>query len=271
MTQRIDQLTEPPRVGRSYNVPCLVPQSFEAETNPLESNPLLSEAEKLWLSGMRPVLLPHHADPELGEPIGHYHIDLRFLSASRLQAFTEFAEGTIKNTLDFHDLLGFVNVHQQGVSDEVFALEWRHLKCHRTIPKTPLDRPLNRRGFEYLQSFIGKPLDCGRCPHRGVSVAAAPRQEGSQVVCPGHGLIIDLKKGQVVGMTHRQFEPKLCVWLLYLWGIRHSVEYLSGSIEYGDYYLQLIVAAEQQVEDQEKRLDACLSRIEQKAARAKWK
>jgi hypothetical protein len=217
---RVDQLTQPPIVGQFYDVPCIgVEQpavSSLRRSCSRELLPWMSEDEFAWVESLRPVLLPYHADPEMGEPIGHFHIDLRFLSDLRLHDLTQFVKATLQRELSPPELLYFVDV-MPILENPSAALTWVNLQCHRQMPEFPADTAQDPVSFAYLQSFVGQPLDCGRCPHRGVYVASGQRTQSNQVVCPGHGLLIDLDQAIVMGSTLKAYHPKPTRSFILLW------------------------------------------------------
>lgn len=207
----IDQLTSPPRIGRSYEVPCLVPTEKFRLQSKADILQFHSEAMWDWLNGIRPVLLPLHEDPQLGVPVNHYHIDLRFCSPLRLQAFQDSMIDRMPPTIEWHHAVDlYTEAHHPS-----FRLEWLSLNCYRHFPEF-VPQPQHKQFYQFLRSFVGKPLECGKCPHRSMNVAALSRlgNQDERVVCPGHGLIIDLKQNRVVGLMMHEVKVTLLLVLL---------------------------------------------------------
>jgi hypothetical protein len=211
MTVRIDQLTEPPRVGRSYLVPCLVPRNRDTQNLEESLSDFHGKVYRDWVMGVRPVLLPLHEDSELGTAQEHYHIDIRFCSELRLRDFRDSSKSFTSHEIKLHEM---VNSHEEFLED-FFRLEWLNLKCYRHLPEfTPTIQ--TRAGYQFLKSFVGKSVDCGKCPHRGLHIASVQRSgnAGDRVVCPGHGLIIDLKTNRVIGLMSQEVKSTLAYFLV---------------------------------------------------------
>ncbi len=225
MATRIDELTAPPVVGQFYEVPCLIPldHSKLMSTTATDRSQLENYSTESWISEMRPVLLPGHSDPELelGLPIPHYHIDLRFLSDERLYAYTKFLEAQTQRTFTVSELMLAVNAYLLADLECIddLLLRWTPLECYREMPEFPGGGYHNPPAAAYLESFVGQPLVDGRCPHKGMQVICAPRLKGKEggdiVVCPGHGLIIDLNRGCVIGTRAKEYKVKIS--LLWSW------------------------------------------------------
>jgi hypothetical protein len=170
MTVRIDQLTEPPRVGRSYLVPCLVPRSRDTQIIKESLSDFHSEAYRDWVMGVRPVLLPLHEDSELGVAQQHYHTDVRFCSELRLRDFRDSSKSFTSHEIKLHEM---VNSHEEFLEKGDLAVRG--------------DRPfslvcLSLESVAVLNALCGlsvfEKLDC---PRRFVLPVAVPLNVGCQV------------------------------------------------------------------------------------------
>jgi hypothetical protein len=155
--------------------------------------------ETQWVLTARPLLLPFHEDPELGQPMTHAHFDYRFCSNRQLKQVRRHAEALLGHPMSDSELVRFISFVPQSLIEDLFEIRWFHRKCYRAFPD--FDYPIlsaQQRGF--LRQFVGKPLDCGQCPHRGLYVMNLPRvpSQPHRVVCRGHGLTIDVEQQVVV-------------------------------------------------------------------------
>lgn len=158
MIPRIDAIDGPPEVGRYYLVPCATLDSGE----------------------IRPVLLPAHADPELGVPQKHFHNDTRFLTLD--------AEGKMW-------ALANIIAERPWCRPTAVEIKWRRRKCRRAMQ---LIWPTNTHPL-YLK-MVRKYADArlgDRCPHRGFPTALMPIENGARV-CPWHGLRWCVRTGRLV-------------------------------------------------------------------------
>ena len=172
--QKTTELTEPPIVGKFYLVPVVITSAGEI-----------------------PVVGAPHTDAELGVSAEHYHADVRFIPDRQLsdvpRGFVEkfgvtkeqFRMVTVENGTQ-----GW-NIHPQPLEEPVFVKR----KCHREMPDFPLHPGKLWRGLH--AKYEGKPVTCNKCPHRGFDLRSLPEKDGI-VICNGHGLAIDRKKGCVV-------------------------------------------------------------------------
>lgn len=186
-TERVDELTEPPVVGRFYLVPCV---------------------RGVWagILGRWPVWGPKHEDEKfLHFPERHYHLDRRFIQKQHV----DNASGqplTEKNGLRGYD-----------ENKTLPAPEYRRLKCQRIGTSTafPTQRALERTTFQDLyQHFSGH--QCAKdgagwiCPHKGMRLATISVRSDGNIQCPLHGLLIDAETGVVVqnSLTLRQMPER---------------------------------------------------------------
>jgi hypothetical protein len=176
---RVDEMTSPPIVGRTYLVPC-VRAPRDAEFPP----------------GYVPVFGARHRDYDLiGFPYDHWHHDRRF-------------------TTPRHFALGMRIAKERGapalIFDQVLAVRtgadlpepvWRPRKCWREMPAYPDQPPRWLPDLE--DAYQGKRLRgaCKVCPHRGLPLASLPASPDGTVTCPGHGLRWNVSTGRLVRRT----------------------------------------------------------------------
>lgn len=183
----IEDLTEPPIVGKFYMVPCV---------RKPDQNREWGEA-----SGWVPILGPRHSDEEIiGFSILHYHYDPRFLTPSQWDRIVH--AGTVA-----------ARPHRLFAAPLIDGLAQfgppvlRPRKCHRLMPRVPFsdaDKQWQKEGKEFWlrpleEHYASKRVTCGKCPHRGLPLLSLPREPGTDIVtCVGHGLRWDLKTGELV-------------------------------------------------------------------------
>lgn len=168
MSYRELQPDEVPVIGRTYLVPCLE-----------------LERAGIWL----PVLGETHTDPPITD-VPHSHYDWRFISdatVKRLQWNGFFFPD------HSGDLVKIVHVNRAFEKPEL-----RPMECVRiTPPLFPAGSHIQRH-LNHVCRGMKLPAGCLTCPHRGISLAGAPREmvNGKEViVCPGHGAGWDAETG----------------------------------------------------------------------------
>lgn len=178
MIPLLSTLREPPVPGRFYMVP------------------VISDSGK-WFRGEWPVIGPMHHDVDLFPhfPYNHYHIDLRFLTKAQARYIAlHFGRGG--------SALDAVGSHVLHLN----ALGYSHLP--KGLP--PLrKRKCQSSGYGYahsqrdhvgaLERQYGAPCKAitrpdGRklCPHRKVDLSSFPPRPDGTVVCPLHGLTVQI-------------------------------------------------------------------------------
>lgn len=162
--QKVSELTEPPVVGKFYLVPCAEGDYY--------THPIIP----IW-----------HDDIEIGITDSHYHRDVRFISDEDLEPMSERYWGLGREVATMGNIL-------RSCTDGPLLITWHRRKCRREMP---IMSPV--RNFVALESkYVGRKALCGKCPHRGFSLESLPQDENGLVICNGHGLAIDMKKGEVV-------------------------------------------------------------------------
>ena len=167
--KKVTELTEPPIVGKFYLVPCV---------------------EGAW-GDYVPIIGEPHTDKELFVDFKHLHRDVRFLPllSRRCGNLTleETALGKIMTVTD----KPFWHRETNG------QIIWRKMKCRREMPKFP-DTTQFVQYNKLHESYIGKKVKCGRCPHRNMPLESLPQDKDGNVVCNGHGLKINMIEKRVV-------------------------------------------------------------------------
>jgi hypothetical protein len=167
---RADQLNAPIMEGRIYRVPTI--EGRWGGTNPDNGD---------W--GDWPVLGERHADPDLAEPIPHYHLDLRFIPEARIK-------GTRNFTI-------FGHIECRPLRYELWTCE------NYAVLMSGLTSPNGMAGF--AERWIGKQCPGSKeagwmCPHQHTWLGGQLIVKGV-ITCPSHGLIIDPESGKIVGFS----------------------------------------------------------------------
>lgn len=183
MIPNIEDLTEPPIVGKFYMVPCVeVSQAKEQHGH---------------RGGIFPVTGPKHEDAEIvGFPPHHWHYDFRFFDLRQWAWAQTFHESPFNRALCVETQNYFTKelIPNHGISAKPTLMRRR---CHRLQPEYPGHLPLWR--LELPKAYAERRVTCGKCPHRGLPLLSLPREPGTDIVtCPGHGLRWDLKTGALV-------------------------------------------------------------------------
>ncbi len=178
--ERVDQLTEPPVVGRHYLVPTV---------------------RGAWYGILRdwPVIGGKHADSEFFDfPAPHYHLDRRFLPR-------RIGGQRGRSALDIHWAVtsplqeskpGLANLPQ---NDPLPPPVLRRRQCLRS----DIHFPTHPAGVVAMQAaFAGTQCNRGNagwiCPHRGFALGSIPADGRGVILCPMHGLQIDAASGTVL-------------------------------------------------------------------------
>lgn len=169
----IEDLMEPPIVGKFYMVPCVFGSSSKTGVGGLR-----------WL----PITGPLHSDADyIGfEPL-HFHYDHRFTPDSEWKYLLH--HGGIFGTPGDPEFNVITN------RDAARGIVRREMVCLREV------RPYPEASFhdELSDAYADKRVTCGKCPHRGLPLSSLPREPDTDIVtCVGHGLKFDLKSGNLV-------------------------------------------------------------------------
>lgn len=171
-----------PSIGRNYRVLCAL-RKIHHSKNSVEVK-------------MYPLIGHPHRDPELGGEFLHYHIDWRFLSEA---VFTSL----------YLDEYGYAPRRVPYVFDmkpeDKYVM--RNLRCQREMPQFG---PIwEERWMTFEKNFRCKKLVNGYiCPHRGTDLRPFANEEGI-AVCPGHGLMWNLKTGESLPHHNPSGPPEL--------------------------------------------------------------
>lgn len=157
---RVDELTSPPTVGKTYLVPCVKHPRAD-----------------IWF----PVVGPRHSDAEIiGLANPHYHYDARFIDLDLVRVDVD---GLAKDR-------AALRIAHLGDGEVVY----REMVCLRPLPEWT-DAPWQSElTDEMRQRYKGRV--CTTCPHRGLPlVSTVGGAIGEVVTCPGHGLRLRRSKG----------------------------------------------------------------------------
>lgn len=180
---RVDEMTEPPELGRHYLVPSILYPWYGWE--------------RYW-----PIIGPRHADAEIFNfPREHYHVDGRFLTKRERDFAGDYAGRygghwwvTVAGTP-----LSYAS--EPGGNDKPHPpIEWRRRQC--LTPIVPHPGGIAKGFLELRRAFEGRsvPRVDGRltCPHRGADLSTMQPDDQGIITCPLHGLRISCHEARVV-------------------------------------------------------------------------
>jgi Rieske [2Fe-2S] domain len=169
--QRIDRLTEPAVVGRTYLVPTVAAMWPEG-----------------YVTAPWPVIGPKHTDVEfLNFTWNHYHVDARFvLSRAHLKLVHKLAYFSTPTSDSHHPLADVI---------------WQPIRMRRKMPIYP-ERFRWDFGIRAIAAhYAGHQCKSGKggwiCPHRNAPLGSLSPVDGV-ITCPLHGLRIDAVSGKVL-------------------------------------------------------------------------
>lgn len=194
--------------GRHYMVPCVPIQGWR-ENPPLHRQRF--NQHQIWV----PVLLPGHADPEIGAPRYHWHVDYRFMTIALINHV-------------FRGPLRLNNIKVVGDPEQKLTPRLRRLRCVRTFGLIHQHNQIegsigsiDLHDFEahWAEARVDLRDGCRYCPHKGTCLEGAapvvrkvssPSGTAEEIVpgvveCPGHGLAWDM----VTGRLYRRAVPDL--------------------------------------------------------------
>lgn len=183
--RHVETLTSAPVVGQRYLVPAIVYPWFGS-----------TEA---W-----PVMGPKHTDAEhIGFDVPHFHVDVRFLSDAQVRRIERRGRfGDIESIAAGYPLAtSRTGSEAEPHPEPVF----RRLTCRRPGHGYPRHAAGAHQGLRALAAaYAGR--KCGRngagllvCPHKGFVLGSLEPDAERRVVCPLHGLVVDVATGSVVG------------------------------------------------------------------------
>jgi len=188
--QRIDELTAPPIIGQRYLVPTV-------------------NYEWCGLFSAWPVMGPKHSDIEhLHFGWEHYHIDIRFITrkqAAKMNRQYDWLGAKMKGPLTAPVALAAATapLHKVGGPPLPESI-YRRRTCVQPWHAYPINHAIEHPRFAAMHAaYSGR--RCARnaaglliCPHKGFALDTLIPDERGRVVCPLHGLIIDVRAGVVV-------------------------------------------------------------------------
>jgi hypothetical protein len=174
--ERVDRVTTPLVVGRSYLVPTV---------------------RGMWLYNIRnwPIIGPRHTDADFfdfAEP--HYHVDGRFLKNPNGLSWRDHE--TFRMPL--HEIITYVD--SEPFTFSLGPIIFRRRRCYRNYQGYPFGRsiPVAAIRKHYAGHQCPKNKDgAWICPHRKASLGSILPVDGV-ITCPLHGLRINAKTGVVM-------------------------------------------------------------------------
>jgi hypothetical protein len=140
--------------------------------------------------GWIPVIGPKHEDAEIvGFPYTHFHIDWLFASA---RTFNNACR-SMDQSYVYGSVVQCPDSFGRAVIEE--GPTPRRMKYKRELPEYPVNKAKWIPALE--KEFSCAKLVAGKCPHRGIPVAAMLR-EGDVLTCPGHGLRFNAITGELM-------------------------------------------------------------------------
>lgn len=185
---KIDEIKSPPVVGETYRVPSV-------------------RRGDVFV----PVFGPPHTDVELGNPLLHFHVDIRFISHEDAQAVGlslmdfEVPRYSAPHTFSLPAISGSRNevVRHRPMKCIRRGNDYRSpqvIPCGDTINLTV--GSLEKTGLIEDMHENDRVTKCGRCPHRGTPLGHQPVTNGV-VVCPAHLLKWDKATGKMIRKTKK--------------------------------------------------------------------
>lgn len=177
-------------IGIVYDVPAVhwIPQAFRVRPS--------------WVDVITPVFGALHEDREtIGFDEDHWHIDWRFASSQLLQRM-DYEAGLDARTRT--ELQASKVISAKDTDGKVLRIRRRCKRQHITFPTTYNAAMGYERVVPWMPllelAYSESVVKCGRCPHRGMSLAGAPVVDGARV-CPGHGLAWNVETGKLQRRT----------------------------------------------------------------------
>lgn len=176
----VEDLSAPPVVGQRYLVPTVL-YPWHGKVEP-------------W-----PVMGPKHTDAEhIGFEPEHYHVDVRFLSEAQVRRIEKASYGR-----GIEGIAASTRLATRGEGPHPSPV-LKRLTCRRSRNDYPLWGARRQPWYPRLAgAYSGR--RCGRnsdggliCPHKGFALGSLQADEHGHVVCPLHGLVIDVNAGAVV-------------------------------------------------------------------------
>jgi hypothetical protein len=173
LLQKIDELRQPPELGKTYLVPCLTKRTVHYEFNADESQYEWFDLEpehtiSRVTESYKPVFNLPHSDRENGQKEVHFHVDYRFVSS--------LDSDIVERPLLTHDS----------------NIEYREMELlsETNVGATPVSLIANSK-------LKHKRIHKHKCPHRGYDLRSVKPVNGC-IQCPLHGLMFDEKSGDLL-------------------------------------------------------------------------
>lgn len=178
--QRVDEMLEPPFVGRFYLVP--------GATHIF-----------LYRAGWYPVIGAKHEDAEhIKFPHQHYHPDWRFMPEWSWEQSTDIGVQRAFGSPLCHRPIPWSDMNEVAPFG---PLTYRRRKCKRIPPVNTIFAE-QKNGRALHDAWLGKDAHRGPfgliCPHRGTALGTMPINEDGTVTCPLHGLKFCARTGKSV-------------------------------------------------------------------------
>lgn len=184
--ERIDELKEPPIIGKKYLVPCIIESSGKYYSTD-ESVYYGTKTKPIMY--VYPIINHPHTDFESGQYYIHYHVDYRFVHMKGLipvnkdkryefapnirfnlvdEEYSRFALGWNKSPrIEYHPLR-CIRLNNLGIAGDVSRAKMKHQCIHK-----------------------------GKCPHRGYDLSQEVAINGI-ITCPLHGLEFDALTKKII-------------------------------------------------------------------------
>ena len=180
--ERIDDLREPPAVGRIYLVPTVRYRIYEYTAD--------------W-----PVIGPKHTDAEIiGFPHPHYHMDVRFVSKRHAECLVGRSLWTARDIYMIAAAVPLsIRVPGGGIEPHP-PIIYRRRKCIRAGRHPERWAPWHvDLTNAYADASIVQTPAGPVCPHKGAPLGSIAPDADGVITCPLHGLRFCAKSGRCLG------------------------------------------------------------------------
>lgn len=203
---KIDELREPPIVGETYLVPCVLRDKWvtiHRKAPDLEWRVSLAgdltydcreEVHEKHYKELEvyPILNLLHHDRENGQDYFHYHVDYRFIELEK--EFPNYPRP--KKLHPYHTWAPNVRYDLKTVSNvdhkKDFRIEYHPLKCLR-LQQRIIAGQVNQK------ALMHKCIVNGKCPHKGYDLSQEIPSAVGVITCPLHGLTFNAETKKLIG------------------------------------------------------------------------